>query len=249
MLNSEGMDPTPVPRNFDEALARPRICLLVLLSVPLAIIGCTSTRHLVPASTAQIVPGQTDPAVAEVEGVRVAVTPDTWSGEPSSLDREMTPLKVSIENRGTHPLRISYGEFSLTSSTGVSYAALPPYKIAGSVTGGVAMVPRFTYYGGFYVAPYYAPYYATLPPWSAAWPLDSYYYDEYYPAWQIQLPTRDMRERAIPEGVVNPQGGVTGFLYFPKLAREAQSVTFELHLTDANSGNRFGKLSIPFDVH
>jgi hypothetical protein len=125
---------------------------------------------------------------------------------------------------------------------------MPPYKITGSANNRVIVIPHFTYYGGFYIAPYYAPYFTTVPPWDYPWPFDSYYYDRFYPAWQLQLPTRDMRERAIPEGVVDPQGGVSGFLYFPKLARGTVRVTFEARLTDGRSAMQFGTLGIPFNV-
>jgi hypothetical protein len=225
-------------------------CVLgvLVLVLPLLVSSCATATRLVPAPSAERVPGEKNAAVEEVDGVRITVTPNAWLGVPNDLDAEMTPLKVTIENRSNHSLRIRYTDFSLSTSAGVRYVALPPYKITGSADDRAATVPRFTYYGGFFIAPIYSPFFTTLTPWNYAWPPDRYYYDEFYPAWLLQLPTRDMREQAIPEGVVDPRGGLSGFLYFPKLARGTTRVAFDARLTDGKTTAQFGELRIPFNV-
>jgi hypothetical protein len=99
------------------------------------------------------------------------------------------------------------------------------------------------------IAPWYAPYYyAPVSPWRYPWVYDPLYYDTYYPRWEIDLPTSDMLERALPEGVIEPGGRVTGFVYFPTIANDLDHVTFEASLSDGPDGERFAMLAVPFNV-
>ena len=120
-----------------------------------------------------------------------------------------------------------------------------PYKITGSVREPV-MVPRFSY-SGFYVAPFYRSFYPGMPVWAASpWRYNSPYYDRVWADWPVQLPTRDMRDKAIPAGVLQPGGGVSGFLYFPKLPRETTTVTFKQSLVDSGTQKTIAEVQVPF---
>jgi hypothetical protein len=67
---------------------------------------------------------------------------------------------------------------------GFQCAALPPYKIEGSVTTTrPVLAPRFIH-RGYYVAPYYTRLYLGLRPWGSPWVYDSLYYDRYYTYWR-----------------------------------------------------------------
>jgi hypothetical protein len=211
-----------------------------------ALTGCASTPELVPAPNAQPAPpGPGKGAVAEVRGVTVIARSDAWSGFPPDLDR-VTPILVTIENDGAVPVRIRYNEFSLEApSTGASYAAIPPFDVRGTE---VEPITRLGY-RGFWVAPYYAPYYPGLRPYYGAFPFDQYYYDQYYPTWvNIELPTGDMVQKALPEGVLDPGGRVTGCLYFRKVKRGAGTVEFTDKLVNAATGAALGTIRIPFEV-
>jgi hypothetical protein len=226
-------------------LFRSRVRLLVCLAV--ALVDACAGERILPAPGDQLVPGERQAASALVEGVRTIVQAGAWNGEPAGLPAQMTPLKVTIENSSQHPLRVRYNEFTLGSSAGFTYRALPPYKITGS-NGEPALVPRFAY-SGFLLAPYYyGPYFGGIPAWGYPWPYDSVYYDDLYGEWPVQLPTRDMRQAAIPEGVVQPGGTVSGFLYFPDLPRDVGGVTFHETLIDAATKAQFGDVRIPFVV-
>jgi len=189
-------------------------------------------------------PGTHDTAVAESDGVRTTVQSQAWSGSPASLPQQITPLKVTMVNHGSHPVRINYDDFTLTGSSGFTYSALPPYKITGSVREPV-MTPAFSY-SGFFVAPFYRPFYPGVPVWASPWGYDRYYYNRTWAEWPVQLPTRDMRDKAIPAGVLQPGGQVSGFLYFPRLPSETTTVTFKQSLVDSSTQKAIAEVEVPF---
>ncbi|MGH7105212.1 MAG: hypothetical protein ACREFT_01745 [Acetobacteraceae bacterium] len=209
----------------------------------LGLAGCAS-RQLVPAPEAQLMPGRSDTAVAQSEGVRTTVQSQAWSGSPTTLPQQITPLKVTVVNEGTRPVRINYDDFTLTGSSGFTYGALPPYQITGSAREPVS-VPRFAH-SGFYVAPFYGRYYPGVPVWASGWRYNRYYYSRVWTEWPVQLPTRDMRDKAIPAGVLQPGGRVSGFLYFPKLPRETTSVTFKQSVIDSGTQKALAEVEVPF---
>jgi hypothetical protein len=221
------------------------VALLAAIAA-VGVTGCASTPELVPAPGAQPAPpGPGKGAVGTVDGVRVIARSDAWSGFPPHLDR-VTPILVTIENEGKTPLRIRYNEFTLIApATGASYAAIPPFDIRGTEVEPITTLG----YSGFWVAPYYAPYYPGLRPYYGAFPFDHYYYDQYFPAWiDISLPTGDMVQKALPEGVLDPGGRVTGYLYFQNVKREERVVNFTAELMNASTGASFGTVRIPFEV-
>jgi hypothetical protein len=103
----------------------------------------------------------------------------------------------------------------------------------------------------YYIAPWWGYAYPGLGFWPYAWgPPDWTYYDQYYPYLrQIHLPTRSMLRKAIPEGVVANGGRISGFLYFqkPDHKRTSDTITFDATLVDAQTGQTFGQLAVPFE--
>lgn len=221
---------------------------LLAAAIALALGGCTAT--LQPAPGAQLANDGGAAAVSRAQGVELIVEADDWSAFPRSLERKMTPMRATITNNSSHPLEIKYENFSLKSGAGVTYHPLPPLDIKGHVTQRSAypvIAPRFVH-RGFFISPYYDPYYTIgVVPWAYGWPSDPIYYQRYYPTWHIDLPTTAMLELAIPEGVVEPNGEVSGFLYFPELAADkGDRLTFSTKLVDAKTEDSFGRLGIPF---
>lgn len=100
---------------------------------------------------------------------------------------------------------------------------------------------------GFYVAPWYHPYYPGFSIWPGWFPYDPFYYNYYYGWWREPLPSRDMLERALPEGVLQDGGRITGFLYFNDVEREG-AVNFQADVIDAESNEKLGTVTIPFVV-
>jgi hypothetical protein len=215
------------------------VCVLLLWAMG----GCATRAVLVPASTAQSVPGAPYTARAPVAGVDVTVSANQWSGYPPTLEG-LTALHVAIVNGSERPLRIRYDAFTLVSPSGFVAAALPPLSIRGTV-----LVPVQTggfVYDRFWVAPYYVRYYPWASPWAGPFAYDPWYYDSYYGYWRQPLPTQDMLAKAMPEGVIEAHGRLAGFLYFQHV--HGETVTFTMELVDAKTGETFGSIRIPFVV-
>lgn len=211
--------------------------------------------ELAPAPQADESTSLSEAAVDRVEGVRMVAQSQAWPGV-TEIKREVTPLRVEIENSSQVPLRIRYDRFTLVGPQGQRYSALPPYGVEGSVeeptlTEGYAPVTAPTFqYDNFYVAPYYAPAYPTLTPYADPFHHDPYYYDRYATVWQsVSLPTEEMVAEVLPEGVLDPGGRVEGFLYFERVDPDLPRVRFRADLVSARDGDVFGEISIPFVVN
>jgi hypothetical protein len=221
----------------------------VLSAMLVAAAGCRYQPYLVPA------PGVPRPTpagktgIAEVSGVRLEADGDAWQGRPINLEDAITPVLVKIQNQSGKPLRTRYKEFTLTGSSGFTSAALPPFKITGSVPSApvAAVTPAFGC-DGFLLAPYYGPFYPGFGVWGGPFDYDYPFYATYYAQWPVSLPTKDMIANGIPEGVLSSGGHLNGFLYFPKVPKSVKNVTLEVPLVDANTRATFATIKMPFAV-
>jgi hypothetical protein len=185
--------------------------------------------------------------VAAADGVRLEARVGAWRGVPDNLAAEVTPVLVTVTNEGDQPLRLRYNDFTLVSPSGKAFAALPPFNIEGAV--GQYVDPLEYPLLGFGVAPYLSPYYPWLVPFHGPVAFDSLYYRRYYPAFvRIDLPTGDMIRKALPEGVVEPQERVAGFLYFEHVGGEVAQVDLKAELINAHTSEQFATVRIPFLV-
>jgi hypothetical protein len=57
-----------------------------------------------------------------------------------------------------------------------------------------------------------------------------------------------MLSKGLPEGVVQNNGTIAGFVYFKGVGNQESNVTFAMNLADATNGQSFGQVSIPFTV-
>lgn len=220
----------------------------------LVFVGCAPRTDLNPAPAANQVGGMQDAAVSEVDGVNVLVQADEWPGDVS-VRNYVLPVRVVIENNSDAPVRLRYNEFALVGTDGTRYSAIPPFGVDGAIqepelVDGYTPIgsPAFTY-SGFEVAPYHAPMYPGMTAYGSPFTYDPVYYDRYYTYWErIELPTTRMLSLALPEGVIQPGGSVSGYLYFEKLDDDVERVRFRADLVAAGEGAMFGEVSIPFTV-
>lgn len=214
-----------------------------------ALAGCGRGAELAPAPEANRVAGPGQAAAATEAGVRLVAQVQAWDARPRDLEQEMTPIRVEVENGSNHPLRIRNQEFTLREADGTQLAAVPVYSIDEEVTRRVA--PAFAY-DRFYLAPYLDGYYDGMDLWAYDFPYDRGYYDRVYPYYstlvRVDLPTDQMVVFALPEGVVEPGGSISGFLYFEEVDDDAGRARLEMDLVNARTGDVFGEIEIPFVV-
>lgn len=209
--------------------------------------GCAA--ELEPAPGAELV--AEDAAIEREAGVEIVAAADAWRGYPDDLDAMLTPVLVTITNNSEADLQIRYEYFTLDYPAGGHFAALPPFQISGTTAERVATTGPVMPYGpvvGFGVAPYLSPWYPGWSVYGGPFPYSTGYYGTYYDSFsRIVLPTGDMIQKALPEGVLAPGGRVSGFIYFEEV-EGARRVDFVAHLVNAGTGKEFGELRIPFLV-
>jgi hypothetical protein len=225
------------------------LSLLLMLTI-----SCREYVRLTPASEAQEVDEINHAATSTIAGVTILVQARSWEGT-TAIKSEVTPLRVTIENNSQSPIRVRYSDIALVTAAGDHFAALPPYAIEGTIEEPVRVephvghpAPRFEH-DGFMVAPYYSHLYGGIAPFDGAFFYDPFYYDRYFTYWQeIELPTIEMLQQALPDGVINPGGKVSGFIYFEPVTSGIPRVNFVMDLADAREGDILGTINIPFLV-
>jgi hypothetical protein len=211
----------------------------------LTLTGCAATLN--PAPGADEVAGRGEGAVTAAEGVRLTARAGAWQGTPRNLQQQLTPVLVTIANEGDAPLRIRYDRFRLVSDAGRRYSALPPFRTDGQAVAvaGMAHYPP----AGFAYAPYLSPHFAGAPIYDGPFAVNQRYWQRFGPVMRtVKLPTVDMLRKALPEGVLQPGGRVTGFLYFEGVGPEVQRVRLLADFPHAQTGKRITRLGIPFLV-
>lgn len=226
---------------------RRSISLVVAGLSTLATGGCGHSR-MRPAPTAQVLRSAPWSAYVEQGGIRVSASTDIWDGRPEDLPELMTPLKVRLTNQSGRPIRILYEEFALQPDGGPSFHPLPPAPLeAGPDTGLAGLRPLYAS-SGFRVAQAYKGLVPSYEAWPDPLPRDTSGMEKEYHHWSNGLPTREMRRRALFEGVLEDQGVTAGYLYFSRRARAGDSVVFRAELADAEGGETIASLDIPFVV-
>jgi hypothetical protein len=158
-----------------------------------------------------------------------------WPGD-ARIETEVTPLRVVVRNGSDTPIQIRHRDFKLKAATGRSYEAVAPRQVRGVVhEEDPALGPA-----GLFVAPYYGSYYAGVSPYAGR-------HDDYWET--TSLPTRDMLNRALPEGVVKASGERRGYLYFQRVQEQkATPVTLEVEFSTAGTARPFASVRMPFVV-
>jgi hypothetical protein len=227
---------------------------ILTTSVVVAAIGATACARtearLIPAPIATDVPGPGNGASATVAGVQVVARTGAWQWTPRDLETKVTPILIELQSNADTPIQVRYNDLSLTDSQGHHFSVMPPYDIEGTVSVGYEVSNPFYGFDRFAVAPYLRRWYPRFSPYDGTFAYDSRYYSPYMTRYrEIALPTVDMVQRALPEGVLSPGGKAMGFIYFETLDRDAGTVTLTMNLVDARSGESIGTASIPFVAH
>jgi hypothetical protein len=209
--------------------------------------GCARHEGLGPANDAIVPLDHSNQAYAEEQGIQIFVDGDAWRGAPRDLERQMEVVLVRVENHGGVPIRLMYQDFKLESANQV-LAPLPPLaleapasddapQIVSSRTGFAAR--------GYYLLPAYRPYYPGAEIWGSSRSFDPTFYRRMHALWKAPLPSPEMIQMALPEGVLIPGGSARGFLYFPQLSVAARgTIVFWASLPGATDDASFVNIKI-----
>jgi hypothetical protein len=207
--------------------------------------ACAGESTLHPARSAQRVPGLENAASASHAGVNVVAQSNAWHGD-AQIEAVLTPLRVTIENRGARPVAIRYANLALVGEDGTRYTALTPRNIAGGAPALRDYVPvhrpGFEYYGYGYT-PLHDPTYPPLFPYGRSVHYEPGFSHMAHERWTlVELPTEEMLIAALPEGDLAPGARVTGFVYFERITGDERVVTLRVDVPG------IGSVALPFVV-
>jgi hypothetical protein len=180
----------------------------------------------------------------EAEGVELVVRPSSWRGRPSDLGGYVTPFHLVLVNGSAWPLSYDYADLRLFDDARFQYTALPPIEVGrllrwggdpvvlASAEASVTVAHRrrsLAWDPWWWGPPYYAPWW-----WGPPY---------YYPPWPSY--PDDVFLEALPVATLQPAARTQGFVYFPRLRREARQLTFEFHYRLGNAARVF---TLPFEI-
>ena len=204
---------------------------------------------MLPASTARVIADAPSFAVVEQDGVRVSASGDDWTARPADLPDRLTPMRVRIVNHSGRSLQILYNRFVLAGARGRLYRPLPPVPLFHErPLDSVGTVRPFFASASFFVRPAYRDVYPSLPPWPTRLPGEDSFYERQYKLWGRDLPTPEVQRMALPEGVLEDGGQISGFLFFENATGRESKLLFKANLEAGQGGRTVTSISIPFRV-
>ena len=118
---------------------------LAALALAISSAACSHATQLSPAPGAAAAPvGPGIGAVGTETGVRVEVRSQAWSGDPVTLDDEVTPMYVEVTNNSDHSILVRANSVVLIQG-GRAHRAKPPYDIHKTVRENY-VYPGYGYY-------------------------------------------------------------------------------------------------------
>jgi hypothetical protein len=217
-----------------------------ILAVAASAISCGHGR-LVPAPTAQLA-AEAAPVGTDA-GVRLVANLDDWRGLADRLPDELTPIKIRIVNRGDEPVSILYQALTLRGHKGRVYHAVPaiPLDHARLLERTGPIRPVFAA-SSFDVAARYRDAYPDLRVWPRHLKRDDSYYERAYERWSGHPPGRELCRMALPEGVLEPGGEITGYVYFENPTSSESALALTAHLASGRDDRPVASIKIPLRV-
>ena len=175
-------------------------------------------------------------------GVEVSAVANVWRGWPSELGRIVTPIRVRLANQGSDAVRVDVTKFALVLPEGGRLAATLPADVQAVV---VEPPPAALPQAGLALGPTRD---RSGPGWALNEPGPDLRVDpSLEPDRMWQLPSADMLEQALPEGVLQPGQSVSGFVYYQRAPREAREVTLTWPVVDT-AGAELGVATVPLTL-
>jgi hypothetical protein len=179
--------------------------------------GCATTR-VVPVPAPGVALDPDGGAAAAADGVEIVVRPSAWVGSPSYLPDYVTPFHLPVVNGTGKPIQFAYGDLQLFDEERFQHTAMPPEDVG-----------RLLRWGGRDPDARLAEASA-----SVAWRQPALWYPWWWgPPLLLGLraapPRRGSRPGAAGRHTPEPQARIRGYVYFPRLRREASRLVFEFH--------------------
>jgi hypothetical protein len=179
---------------------------------------------------------------ASAGDVELSARANAWSGWPAELPRLVTPVRVRIANRGEVPVRVDTTTFALRLPGGGRLAAVLPADVHGvAAEPAPAALPQ----AGAALGP-------TREQSGRGWALNEPAADPradpaQEPDRTWPLPSADMLQQALPEGVLAPGREITGFVYFQRAPRDSAAATLTWPVVDT-LGETLGVAAVPLTL-
>jgi hypothetical protein len=222
-------------------------------SVPAAILlavvaaGC-GHGALVPASPASVVPGAPAAAFAVDGGIRCSADVGQADELGEELPAVVVPVKVRIKNDSGTTIQVLQERFTLVGNSGRVYRPIPVLPIDAGDHGRAPAVRPIYASTKFFVAPRLHAVYRTLEPWSAPLQRDDALYERQRRRWGKHGPSLDVMRMALPEGVLDDGGIISGFLFFESPLTREDRVTFHADFGSGDGQSDVASIEIPFRV-
>jgi hypothetical protein len=224
-----------------------RAVLFVLLIVVL--VSACGHGRLVPAKNAHLVEGAQAAVVGVEGGVRVVASLDDWRGVGNGLPDELTPIKIRVVNHSGRPITILNEHFSLRGRKGHVYHAVPAIPLEHDTQlAGLGPLRPFFATTNFSVAPRYHDVYPQLEAWPSPLARSQSRRKKAARPWKEHPPGRELCRMALPEGVLGPDGEITGYLYFEDPTDSENALTLDAELVSAKGPDAVASIEIPLRV-
>jgi hypothetical protein len=245
LMRANGTAIAPRPRTMTTQQLGPG--LLGLVAVTSQCLGASGCGHgaLVPAPSAQVIAGAPKAAYSENDGVGCSADVGAWPERAKQPPVEVVPVKVRIRNNSGKAIRLLADDFVLVGKSGHRYRPVPVLPLDGATRPRVN--PTFASMK-FYVAPRLSGAYPTLDPWATRLARDEAAYDRQFRRWGKEQPTTEMIRMALPEGVLDDGGLISGFVYFESPLDEEDRVTFQADFEQGDGSGTVASVEIPFRV-
>ncbi len=186
--------------------------------------------------------------------VELTVGSDTWEGD--TVPKYVNPIRITIDSGREDPIVVRYNNFVITNRDGKKYSVMPLYEMDAKLKKLVfdkdyEIIPKPFYdYKNYSIFPIYEPAYKTIEITDYDYIIDPYIQEKYmdWAAMDADLPTQEMRMKALPEGILDIDGIVSGFLFFEKVNPNDKEVTLKFDIVDAKSNKKISTIEIPFFV-
>jgi hypothetical protein len=214
---------------------------------PFLFLGLCGCGHgsLVPAPSAKVISGAPNAAFLEIAGVSCSADTGAWPERAAKPPDGVVPVKVRVRNQSGKPIRLLAEDFVLLGKSGQKYRPIPVLPL--DAENPPRLTPVFASVK-FYVAPRFRAAYPTLEPWSSGLERDQALYDRQFDRWGKRRPTLQMIRMALPEGVLEDGGLISGFLYFESPLEDEDRVTFQADFVPGEGSGTVASIEIPFRV-